>query len=92
MFPIPTPINTCNLMSVGLGIGGMEGEEHEIPISLHEETSKGRGEMIDNRDTDNPISYPKHSVKQIDPDTGQKTEWFNNNLEAGSLKRKDIIL
>lgn len=48
--------------------------------------------MIDNRYTDNPISYPKHSVKQIDPDTGQKIEWFNNNLEAGSLKRKDIIL
>lgn len=43
MFPIPTPINTCNLMSVVLGIGGMEEEEHEIPISLHEETSKGRG-------------------------------------------------
>ena len=66
----------------------MEAEEQEIPTNLQEGTSKGRGERTDNRHKDIPIWDRKHSVKQIEPDTGQQNEMFNNKSWSRLSKKK----
>lgn len=45
MLPLLTPLNTCNIASIGVAVGGEVGSCEERPRHNQERLSKGKGKL-----------------------------------------------